>query len=147
MTRELVGGCHCGAIRFALQLDDDTKLSPRRCGCSFCRKHGGLYISAPGARLDIGIASDEAVSRYAFGHKTAEFLICKTCGVFPAVTCQIDGRLYAVLNANTLNPPIEADDTDVPVADYESENVTDRLGRRRERWIGNVTVTPDQPGA
>lgn len=147
MAKRLDGGCHCGAIRIALHVDDDTKLSPRRCGCSFCRKHGGLYVSAPGGRLDINIASDDAVSRYAFGHKTAEFLICKTCGVFPAVTCMLDDRLYAVVNANTFNPPLAVDDTDVPVTDYESESVTDRLVRRQERWIGSVTVTVDQPGA
>ncbi len=140
--RTLEGSCHCGDIRVALHLPDaDTKLSPRRCGCSFCRRHGGLYVSAPAARLDIAIAHRDAVNRYRFGHGTAEFLVCRTCGVFPAVLSEIDGHLHAVLNANALDPPLAVAESDVPVADYESESTSERLDRRRQRWIGNVTVT------
>ncbi len=136
------GACHCGAIRLTVSVAEGAaQLSPRRCGCTFCRKHQGLYVSAPDGELAIAIAEPSAVNRYSFGHKTAEFLVCKTCGVVPAVISEIDGTLYGIVNANALEPPIAIDESRVPTADYEMENEADRLGRRKQRWIGKVTVT------
>ncbi len=141
MPRDLTGACHCGTIRINLRLADETQsLMPRHCGCSFCRKHGGLYVSAPEGSLVVSIADGDGVSRYRFGHGTAEFLVCKRCGIFPAVLSEIDGRLHAVVNANTFDPPLALDDADVPTADYESETTAERLARRGQRWIGDVTV-------
>ena len=140
MADTLHGSCHCGAIGVALEVDDAGGLSPRHCGCSFCRKHGSLYVSAPGARLAVTLAEPERVSRYAFGHETATFLVCGRCGVVACATSEIEGRLYAVMNANLLSPPLAVDRARVPVADYEAEDVPGRLARRSRRWIGNVTI-------
>ena len=140
MAKSLNGACHCGAIGVVLEVEDASALSPRHCGCSFCVKHGSLYVSAPGARLTIALAAPDLVSRYAFGHETATFLVCGRCGVVAAATSEIDGRLHAVLNANLLSPPLALDRGSVPVADYEAEDVAERLARRRQRWIGNVAV-------
>ncbi|MDP6951165.1 MAG: hypothetical protein QGF53_00245 [Alphaproteobacteria bacterium] len=140
MSETLTGGCHCGAIGVTLTVDDAGALSPRHCGCDFCRRHGGLYVSAPNGHLTVTLGEPEHVSRYAFGHKTAEFLLCRRCGVLACATCELDGRRYAVLNANVLSPPLATGDAPVPVADYEAESVDERLDRRRERWIGNVTI-------
>ena len=140
MAETLSGGCHCGAIGVALEIDDGATLSPRHCGCDFCRRHGGTYVSAPEGHLTITLNEPERVSRYRFGHETADFLLCGRCGAFASAVCDLDGRRYAVLNANLLNPPLGIDDSSVPVADYEGEDVADRLDRRKQRWIGNVTI-------
>ena len=140
VAKNLEGACHCGAIGTVLEMEDGTALSPRHCGCSFCRKHGSLYVSAPSGCLTITLAEPDRVSRYTFGHRTATFLICGRCGVVAAALSEIDGRLYAVLNANMLSPPLAIEKQTVPIADYEAENVSERLERRRQRWIGNVTV-------
>ena len=140
MAKTLEGACHCGAIGVTLEVEDETALSPRHCGCGFCRKHGSLYVSASSARLAVTLAEPDRVSRYAFGHETATFLVCSRCGVVAAAVSEIDGRLYSVLNANVLSPPLAIDRGTVPVADYEAEDVPERLGRRRQRWIANVTI-------
>ena len=57
-----------------------------------------------------------------------------------AAVCEMEGRLHAVLNANLLSPPLAVDRASVPIADYEAEDVPERLARRRQRWISNVTV-------
>ena len=150
MTKEtgtrFEGACHCGAIRVTLMVAGSAaQLSPRHCGCDFCQKHQGLYVSAPDGELEIAIAGQEAVNRYAFGHKTAEFLVCRICGVVPAVISEIDGNLYGIVNANALEPPLSVEESQIPTADYESENMANRLGRRKQRWIGEVTVTVE-PG-
>ena len=116
------------------------RFPPRHCGCSFCQKHGSLYVSAPSGRLTITLAEPDRVSRYAFGHKTATFLICTRCGAEAAAVCEMEGRLYAVLNANLLSPPLAVDRASVPIADYEAEDVPGRLDRRKQRWISNVTI-------
>ncbi len=140
MANELQGACHCGAIEVTIEVEEGTALSPRHCGCSFCQKHGSLYVSASSARLTIMLAQPERVSRYAFGHETATFLVCARCGVMTAAVSEIEGRLHAVLNANMLSPPLDIERGTVPVADYEAEDVPQRLERRSQRWIGNVTI-------
>lgn len=136
------GACHCGAIRVTLSMAEGAaQLSPRHCGCDFCQKHQGLYVSAPDGELEIVIENQGAVNRYAFGHKTAEFLVCKTCGVVPAVVSTIDGTLYGIVNANALEPPLSIEESQISTADYGAENQADRLGRRKQRWIGKVTIT------
>ena len=140
MAKTLEGACHCGGIGVTLEVEDETALSPRHCGCGFCQKHGSLYVSASSARLAVTLAEPDRVSRYAFGHETATFLVCSRCGVLAAAVSEIEGRLYSVLNANILSPLLAIDRGTVPVADYEAEDVPERLGRRRQRWIANVTI-------
>ena len=143
MTETHKGACHCGTIEVALDVDEGTALSPRHCGCDFCRRHGGLYVSAPSGHLTITLGDPDRVTRYAFGHKTAEFLLCGRCGVLASALCEIEGRRYAVLNANLLDPPLAVDKSAVPVADYEAEDVAERLDRRQQRWIANVTIVEE----
>ena len=79
------GGCHCGNLRIAFE----TKISPaeievRACQCTFCRKHSSLAVTDPAGRLAIHVEREDRLGRYAFGLQTAEYLICKTCGVYVA---------------------------------------------------------------
>ena len=63
-----------------------------------------------------------------------------------AATCELEGQLFAVLNANVLAPPLTVDKGSVPVADYEAEDIDVRLVRRQQRWISRVTVVEGPPG-
>ena len=77
------GGCHCGNLRLSLRLSQapaDTRL--RACGCSFCRAHNTRTTSDPDGAVDIRAADWSLVEFYRFGTGTAEFLICKRCGVY-----------------------------------------------------------------
>ena len=140
MQKRFNGSCHCGAIRVTLEAEGNAPLSPRHCGCDFCQRHAALYVSVPSGHLTLTLAEPDCVSRYRFGHQTATFLLCKRCGVFAAATCELEGQLYAVLNANVLAPPLSVDKPSVPVADYEAEDISVRLARRKQRWISHVTV-------
>jgi len=97
------GRCHCGNIAFVLAWDDAVAEIPARaCGCTFCVKHGGVWTSNPHARLEVAVADGAAVSRYAFGTRTATFHVCARCGTVPVVTSDIRGRRYGVVNVNAL---------------------------------------------
>ncbi len=139
--RRIEGACHCGAIGFEFELPEpEGAILVRACGCTFCRKHGGVYTSHPAGRLAARIADAALHERYRFGHGTAEFHVCRTCGVVPFVTSEIDGKLYAVVNVNSFEGVAPEELASSPT-DFDAENIEDRLARRRRNWIPDVTVT------
>ena len=98
-----IGGCHCGNIQLTFESDlDPRQIKVRSCQCSFCRKHGSRVVSDPNGALTVKIADEEHLQRYMFAHHTAEFLICRCCGVYvAAVTIGPDQpRAVAQLNAS-----------------------------------------------
>ena len=126
------GGCHCGNIEVTLASDrSPAELGTRTDTCSFCAKHGSLYTSDPAGEVELAIRDPSHVQRYRFGTKTAEFLICTTCGTFVAAT--MDER-FAVVNINVLAARAEFLATPVHVADLDAESLEARLARRRARW-------------
>ena len=132
------GGCHCGNIRYVLDWAGDPAAIPARaCGCTFCVKHGGVWTSHPRSRLDVTIADPARVSRYQFGTRTATFHVCAVCGVPPVVTCDIDGRRYAVVNVNTFTG-VDPSALSRAAASFDGEDVEARLARRARHWIADV---------
>lgn len=135
----ITGSCHCGNLTYTLDwAPDPTEIPARACTCTFCRKHGGVWTSCPAGRLRISVKEPAQVSRYAFGTETADFHVCRQCGVVPLVSSNIDGRDYAVVNVNTF------DNVDPALlrhgsANLDGESVDDRLARRQRNWIGSVT--------
>jgi len=140
-TRQFDGGCYCGNIRFTFVWPEAGETIPTRaCSCTFCRKHGGVYTSHPDARLDVTVEDAGKVEKYRFGTGTADFHICRTCGVMPVITCSMDGTLHAVVNVNTLNG-VEPSAFTPATADFDGETTEDRLARRKRNWVGTVTMT------
>ena len=132
------GKCHCGNISFSLAWEPEPAQIPARaCGCSFCVKHGGVWTSNPKGALKVAVKDASAVSRYAFGTRTAEFHICARCGVVPVVTSTLDGRVYAVVSANAFDG-IDPARIRRAAADFEGEATEDRLARRKRNWIPDV---------
>lgn len=133
------GGCHCGKLRYTFSFPDVETLPARACSCSFCIRHGGVYTSHPAAKLVVETAEPENTGRYRFGHETAEFFLCRNCGVLVFASCEINGARRAVLNINTF------DDNRGPVfersvTNFDGETVVQRLERRARNWIGSVTL-------
>jgi uncharacterized damage-inducible protein DinB len=69
------GGCHCGAVRFRVELDSDEALD---CNCSVCTKKGFLHVIVPEARFTL-LRGEPTI--YTFGTHTAKHMFCPTCGV------------------------------------------------------------------
>jgi hypothetical protein len=140
MMRRFEGRCHCGNISFVFQWPLDEWVIPvRACGCTFCTRHGGVYTSHPEGRLDAEIENPSAVNRYRFGTRTAEFFVCRRCGVVPFITSSIEETLYAVVNVNTF----DAGDTvtfDASRTDFDGETIEGRLERRARTWIPEVRI-------
>jgi hypothetical protein len=138
----ITGKCHCGNIAYELSWTGNPAAIPARvCGCTFCTKHGGVWTSHPGSRLRIGVRDPARLSRYEFGTRTATFHICGQCGVPAVVTCDIDGRTYAVVNVNTFDN-VDAQSLIRSPASFDGEDVDSRLARRKRNWISTVEFEP-----
>ncbi len=101
---KLTGGCHCGNIHVDMYLTREPgTYTPRTCDCDYCRKHGASYISDAHGSLLIRIADQRKHGKYRQGAELAEFLFCTACGVLVGVLYSRDARLYAAMNANTID--------------------------------------------
>ncbi|MFO1035651.1 MAG: hypothetical protein U1E45_02290 [Geminicoccaceae bacterium] len=132
--RRILGSCHCGNLRFVFDWPEgEAPIPVRACGCSFCRKHGAAWTSHPAGRLGIEIADEARRSVYRFGTGTADFHVCRACGAVPITTCEIDGRVYGVVNVNCFDD-IDPGSLVRAAASFEGESLDDRLARRAGRW-------------
>jgi hypothetical protein len=128
------GGCHCGNLRVDLRLSQspaETRL--RACGCSFCRAHNTRTTSDPDGSADIRTADWSMVERYRFGTGTAEFLICKRCGVYIGAIGETASGARVVININCLDDRSAFTQRPDPV-DHDGEPTGDRLARRAANW-------------
>ena len=125
------GRCHCGALGFVL-----TSTTPsadwqiRACQCAFCRAHAALSLSDPKGSLRFVHADPSQLQRYQFALRTADFLLCRQCGVYIAAVTR-DGK-HGIINTRTLLDATALPDPKPMV--YEGETEATRLARRAERW-------------
>lgn len=132
--RRLDCSCHCGAIGVTLLWPEhDGPIPGRACGCGFCQKHGAVWTSHPEAEFWLEIDDPGNVTRYRFGTGTADFHVCRVCGVVPVATCDMDGRRYAVINIGTFDNVASEEMTAQPT-DFEGETVEDRMARHKRNW-------------
>ena len=75
----LEGGCHCGAVRFAVTTELREILD---CNCSMCTKKALLHLIVPRADFLL-LAGEEQLSTYRFGTRIAQHRFCQTCGIHP----------------------------------------------------------------
>jgi len=79
--KTFAGGCHCGAVRYAIDLDP-SNLEASKCNCSICLKTNriSLSIDPENFRLVLPASRDE-VPDYQFGSKSQHYSFCDKCGI------------------------------------------------------------------
>jgi hypothetical protein len=138
----LHGHCHCGNLELTMATALQPEALPvRECQCSFCRSHGARASSDPHGSLRIRVEAAEDLSRYRFGLRTADFLICKRCGNYlAAVMTMPDGRTCATANINLFDAAQRF--TQPPVAvSYTAETAEQRRARRLANWTPVASFT------
>jgi hypothetical protein len=133
-ANEYHGACHCGALTlcFCTALGS-AEWFIRACQCSFCRLHGALTTSDPAGRLSFSTSGSDVLQRYRFGARTADFLICRFCGVYIGAAIDADGARFGLLNVRALRPMPPDLPRPLPM-DYDGESLPARLARRVARW-------------
>lgn len=128
------GSCHCGAIGFEFR----TAVAPadwsiRACQCAFCRAHDALSCSDPAGDLAFAAPQAEALKRYRFAMKTADFLLCRNCGVYIGAVIETSNGRYGIVNTHALSDA-PADMADIAPMRYDAEQKDGRIARRERRW-------------
>lgn len=77
-ARSYAGGCHCGAVRFRVEVGPGQRVLD--CNCSICRKKGFLHLIVPRERFHLERGED-ALRVYRFGTRVAQHLFCASCGI------------------------------------------------------------------
>jgi hypothetical protein len=138
----LHGQCHCGAVRVEIEGVAAADLPLRACQCGFCRRHGAISTSHPDATITI---AGGPLTRYRFGQRLSNFLICAECGCYVGSAAEIDGGWYAILNVRGVDLPGLENREPQPMV-YDGETPAERTARRRARW-SPATLPELQPSA
>jgi hypothetical protein len=118
----------------------------RSCTCSFCRRHGARCVSDPAGAVRIVVHDPALLLRYGFGLRTAEFLVCRQCGVYLGAVMTAGDAAVATINVNTFDPPHPFERAGVPM-DYGSESEPERRARRAAGWTPAAFETGAQASA
>jgi len=145
------GGCHCGALGFSFQTALPVEQwSVRACQCGFCRLHGAQTTSDPGGQLTFHVNDAAALRRYRFGLRTADFLLCRRCGVYIGAQIETASGAFGTVNSLALTPvpqPLPR----AAAADYGSESTDERIDRREKKWTPLAALvrggSPPEPAA
>ena len=133
-THRFEGGCHCGNLSFVFEATAPLEtLGLRADMCGFCRAHGARNTSDPDGRIRIVVRDGDLLERYRFGLKTADFLVCRRCGVYVGALLEDDGKGWFTVNVNTLKERPALDFPAVP-HDFDAEDVPARIARRKRNW-------------
>jgi hypothetical protein len=123
------GSCHCGEVRFEVEIDPSAG---SRCNCTICTKLGVVgAIVKPGA-FTLVSKNEAELGHYVWGGKVSHRYFCKRCGVY----CYARGHLeqlggdYVSINLNCLD-------------DIELAHVAVRhWDGRHNNWMAGMRDTP-----
>ncbi|HVL79428.1 MAG TPA: GFA family protein [Sphingomicrobium sp.] len=74
------GACHCGAIRFTVDLPQGLA-SARRCTCSICRMRGAVAVTGDRDSFEL-LQGEDKLATYRFNTGIAEHHFCSICGIY-----------------------------------------------------------------
>lgn len=77
------GQCHCGAVKFRVQLANPTDCY--ECNCSICYQTGFLHLIVPKDQFEL-LSGEESLTTYRFNTGVAIHRFCQHCGVKPFYT-------------------------------------------------------------
>ncbi|TMQ10523.1 MAG: GFA family protein [Deltaproteobacteria bacterium] len=122
------GGCHCGAVRYEVDIDAATGTM---CNCTVCTKINSVGAIARPAAFTL-VSGADSLSTYEWGGKTAQRKFCKHCGVHCFAFGHLDvlGGDYVAIHLNTL------DDFDLSKAKLSYWD------GRNNNWQGGQRPTP-----
>jgi hypothetical protein len=95
------GGCHCGKVRYAVQLDLSKPVVS--CNCSICAKSGTLLAFTGAEHFELQ-SGEQELADYQFGKKSIHHLFCRGCGVRSFARGQgPDGKEMRAVNVRCLD--------------------------------------------
>jgi hypothetical protein len=102
--RKHQGTCHCGDVRFEVELD--TSHGAGRCNCTICTKIGATgAIVKPSAFTLLSPKDEASLGEYAWGMKISRRFFCKRCGIHCFARGHLEqlGGDYVSVNLNCVD--------------------------------------------
>ncbi len=127
--KKRLGTCHCGDVRFEVEID---ATAGSRCNCSICTKTsvtGGVVKPAA-----FKLLSDESkLSMYEWASKMSQRYFCKRCGVhcFGRGHLEQLGGDFVSVNLNCID---DIDLRDVSLVFWDGRHNNWQAGPRKEPW-------------
>ena len=122
------GSCHCGAVRFEVDID---LAQVSRCNCTVCTKTAwlGAIVKPAAFRL---LAGEASLSVYEWGFKISRRHFCSHCGIqcFARGELEVLGGAYVSINVNVLE---DVEVSALPVVHWDG---------RHNNWEGGPSQTP-----
>lgn len=118
--RECSGGCHCGRVKFSIEIPDELNI--HRCNCSICRKSGYLHLIVAADRFTL-LEGEDSLVDYRFHTATARHLFCGHCGIKSFYVPRSHPDSFSV-NLNCIDLP---DEVAVTVDDFDGCNWSQNL--------------------
>jgi hypothetical protein len=135
------GGCHCGNATLRFETPKAAAdFQPRACQCSFCRAHGTRTASDPAGRLRLSVRDPALLGRYRFGLKTADYLVCRACGVYLGAIYRDPDGAWGLINTRALAQRDAFPPTETPTI-HDTETEPARRQRRKTTWTP-ATIEP-----
>jgi hypothetical protein len=94
-------------------------------------------ISDPAGLLEISADDWSLVELYRFGTRTADFVICRRCGVFIAAISDLATAPSAVINVNCLDDRARFTASSA-MHEFQGEALEARRSRRAANWMPAV---------
>ena len=129
MLQTYQGGCHCGRVRFRIQVDLEQVVIGE-CNCSICTKKGILHLPVLYERLEILSGKDD-LAIYQFNTGIAQHNFCRHCGIHAFYQPRSDPENYSV-NARCLDEYDPA--TMQPKRLFEGKNWEEAYAHRKTEW-------------
>ena len=139
----MLGSCRCNNLQVDWQIKDFS-LVPKACQCDYCTSKNAAYVAKPGSKFSLTVKHNNQYRPHQNGRPSpnnepsAVFHECLNCKDLVAVTCEIGGVNYGLINVHTLKqrerfPAVKA----YPFVDQE---LSVRLHARQQNWSSPVTV-------
>jgi hypothetical protein len=121
MLKKYAGSCHCGKVRF--EVDLDLQAGTSRCNCSICAKQRYWGAQAKPAAFRL-ISGEGETSDYQFGSKQGHHRFCKTCGIaaFGDGDIKEIGGAYVSINVACLDNVDPKELAEIPIQYMDGRN-------------------------
>jgi hypothetical protein len=123
------GGCHCGAVRFEVELA--LGAGGAMCNCTVCTKIAQVGAIVPPSAFTL-VSGEDSLSTYAWGGKISHRKFCKHCGIhgFAFGHLEVLGGDYVSINLNCLD---DFDRGAIAIGHWDG---------RHNNWEGGVRSAP-----
>jgi hypothetical protein len=95
------GGCHCGKVRYEVDIENLNEVI--ECNCSICSKRAWLLTFVPAAAFRL-LKGENDLTEYQFNKHLVHHLFCSTCGTSSFCRgARPDGTEMAGINVRCLD--------------------------------------------